>query len=133
MRLRDSGALTDAEFAALKAKLIHGQAQALTRGARSSVPAVAYPSDFRDHPETAERAYRLTRRPVSQEEGPMRDGSSRCCTWFFSYWRFGVCPTGGVRGSGCSSGSDGAVGFPILRRSRVRDSGSIAIVNAASD
>jgi len=133
VRLRDSGALTDAELAALKAKLIHGQAQALTRGARSSVPAVAYPFDFRDHPETAEPAYRLTRRPVSQEEGPMRDGSSRCCTWFFSYWRFGVCPTGGVRGSGCSSGSDGAVGFPILRRSRVRDSGSIAIVNAASD
>ena len=76
MRLRDSGALTDAEFATLKAKLIHGQAQAPTRSARSSVPAVAYPCDSRDHPETAERAYRLTRRPLSQEEAPQREGST---------------------------------------------------------
>jgi hypothetical protein len=37
-KLRDSGGLTDAELAALKAKLIHGWAQALTREARSSVP-----------------------------------------------------------------------------------------------
>jgi hypothetical protein len=62
VRLRDSGVLTHAEFAAMKAKLIHGQAQTLTRGARSSVPAVVYFCDSRDHPETAASVYLRTGR-----------------------------------------------------------------------
>jgi len=68
--LRDSGGLIYAEFAALKAKLIPGWTQALTRGAYSSVPDVVYPCDSRDHPKTAEPAYLQTGRPVSQEEPP---------------------------------------------------------------
>ena len=70
VKLRDTGDLTDAEFAARKAKPIRNWGRALTRGARSSVPAVVYPVESREHPERAEPAHRLTGRPVSQEEAP---------------------------------------------------------------
>lgn len=48
MKRRDSGAVTDVELAALEVRLIHRWTQALTRGARSSVPAVVYCLDSRD-------------------------------------------------------------------------------------
>ena len=57
MQRCDSGVLTDAEFTALTAKLILGQARALTRGGRCSVPAVVYRLDSRDHPETTPPAF----------------------------------------------------------------------------